>query len=318
MVRLQTLDLRIGVRVPASQPEESKGRCMMKMAKLGLFLMACSVAYSQETTVPSEKAPNEVNEALRSRVQQFYQAFVEGKFRTAYLFVAEDSQDAFMESGKDQYKKCETIKMDYTADFTKARVLESCDGVWKWHGQVINTKIPLTTFWKLANGQWDWYYVRPTEVRTPFGISKVPAEETNDGKAAPVIPDNRAMLQMVNNAVKVDKSEITLHGWEASKDELHVLNEMPGVISLILDFPGKPGLKVSCSKTELMRNEEAVVVFEYKPDDAAVLCGECAKRLTGSISGQLLIVPSGRTFPVSINFPIPPHKELPLPPEPKR
>ena len=318
MVRLQTLDLRIGVRVPASQPEENKGRCMMKMAKLGLFLMACSVAYSQETTVPSEKAPSEVNEALRSRVQQFYQAFVEGKFRAAYLLVADDSQDAFMESGKDQYKKCETIKMDYTADFTKARVLESCDGVWKWHGQVINTKIPLTTFWKLANGQWDWYYVRPTEVRTPFGISKVPAEETNDGKTAPVIPDNRAMLQLVNNAVKVDKTDITLRSNEASKDELKVRNEMPGIISVILDFPRKPGLKVTVSKEELMANEEATVVFEYKPDDESILCVDCAKRLNASITGQLHIIPSGRSFPISINFVAPPPEEKPLPKEAKK
>ena len=61
MVRLQTLDLRIGVRVPASQPDENKGRCMMKMAKLGLFLMACAAVYGQEANVPSEKTPNEVN-----------------------------------------------------------------------------------------------------------------------------------------------------------------------------------------------------------------------------------------------------------------
>jgi len=91
---------------------------MMKMLKFGLFLIPCFLAFAQRPTVPpkneapwvpSEKAPPEVNEALRARIDKFYGAFMKGKFREAYLLVSEDSQDAFMESSKDTYTSCETI-----------------------------------------------------------------------------------------------------------------------------------------------------------------------------------------------------------------
>src|SRR5690348_16195010 len=104
MVRLQTLDLRIGVRVPASQPFSAIG--WMKMLKFGLFLIPSLLAFGQEASVPSEKAPPEVNQALQARIDKFYGAFIRGKFREAYLLVSEDSQDAFMESAKDTYASC--------------------------------------------------------------------------------------------------------------------------------------------------------------------------------------------------------------------
>ncbi len=41
------------------------------------------------------KAPPKVEEALRTRIGQFYTLFQQGKFRQAEAFVAEDSKDAF-------------------------------------------------------------------------------------------------------------------------------------------------------------------------------------------------------------------------------
>jgi hypothetical protein len=59
-------------------------------------------------------------------------------------------------------------------------------------------------------------------------------------------------------------------------------------------------------------------VVEYKPDDESILCVDCCKKLKASMSGQLDIKPSGRSFAISINFIAPPPEEKPLPKEVKR
>ncbi len=289
----------------------------MKIWKFGLFLIPCILAFAQETPAPAVKPPDEVDQALRARVAQFYHAFESGKFREAYLLVSEDSQDAFMESSKDQYKKCDTIKIDYTDNFTKAKVLESCLGTMRWHGGNMPTTVPLSSNWKLQNGQWDWCYVRPTEVMTPWGISKVPPQSEIDEapKTKPVIPDARAMAQMILKAVQVDKQSVWLHSWETSRDEVHVSNAMPGSVDLKLEVPKQPGLKVHAAKTTLAQNEETTIVFEYKLDDAEVLCGDCAKKVHGTATVQLIVEPTGRVFPITVTFELPPEVEKQLPKE---
>jgi hypothetical protein len=320
MVRLQTLDLRIGVRVPASQPTPGFGVPGMRIAKLGLLLIPCVLAFGQDATVPSEKAPAAVDQALRARVSQFYQAFIDGKFRQAYLLVSEDSQDAFMESSKDQYKGCETVKIDFNDNFTKATVLESCMGMMHWHGTNLPTKVPLTSHWKLQNGDWDWYYILPTEVMTPWGKAIIRPEDQTPPTERPVIPDGKAMTSTLFTGVKLDKENVELHAWETSKDVVHVHNDMPGKLELQLDVPYQPGFKVHADKTLLNQGEVATITFEYKLDDAAILCGDCAKKVHGEMTVQLHLIP-GRIRPIQVTFQLPPtvNNELPLePPKPQK
>jgi hypothetical protein len=279
----------------------------MKLAKLGLFLISCVLAFGQETPASAEKPSPEVDKALRSRVGEFYQAFVEGKFRKAYLLVSEDSQDAFMESSKDQYQGCEIIKVDFTDNLTKATVLERCNGMMHWHGTNLPTIVPLTTHWKLQNGDWDWYYIRPTEVMTPWGIAIIrPEDQTSSPVTKPVIPDGKAMAATIFTGVKVDKDNVTLHAWETSKDVVHLHNGMPGSVDLQIDVPKQPGLKVRADKTTLNQNEEATISFEYRLDDAEVLCGDCAKKVHGTAVVQIHIVPTGKIFPIQVSFQLPP------------
>jgi hypothetical protein len=308
MVRLQTLDLRIGVRVPASQPF-SAIVWMMKMLKFGLFLIPSLLAFGQEASVPSEKAPPEVNQALQARIDKFYGAFIRGKFREAYLLVSEDSQDAFMESAKDTYASCETIKIDYTDNFTKAKVFEKCHGTMAWHGANLPSIVPLTTHWKFQNGDWDWCYVRPAEVVTPWGVSKVPPEDTDPNKPKPSIPDAKAMVQGFQNAVKADKELVTLHSWENSKEVVHLHNDMPGTVDLKLEVPKQPGLKVRLDKTTLDAGQDATLEIEYRVDDAEILCGDCAKKVQGKTVVTVLVEPIRRLVLIGLNFEAKPAEE---------
>src|SRR5260370_36632618 len=67
-------------------------------------------------------APPEVDAALRERAGKFFQAHVDGKFRQADAYVAEDAKDAFFEQDKPRYRKIEGMTIDYNDEFTKAVV----------------------------------------------------------------------------------------------------------------------------------------------------------------------------------------------------
>src|SRR5271169_3408696 len=140
----------------------------MRTLALTSILLLSGILGLAQNSEQLDKAPPEVEEALRARVDEYYHAFMEGKFKKAYLLVAEDSADAFLEADKQQYKACETIKIRYSDNFTKATVVESCKGEWKWHGTVTPTTFPVTSSWKIEDGKWCWSYVKPTQVPSPF------------------------------------------------------------------------------------------------------------------------------------------------------
>src|SRR5579862_6600434 len=105
---------------------------MRTFACSALLLAFTFVAFAQKATDWVDQAPPEVEQALRARVEQYYNAFIAGKFKEAYLLVADDSQDAFLVADKAQYKSCETVKRRYADSFSKASVLESCKSDWNF------------------------------------------------------------------------------------------------------------------------------------------------------------------------------------------
>ena len=291
----------------------------MKLFKLCPFLIVGALASAQDNSDLFEKAPPPIDEALRARVTQFYQAYTSGKFREAYPLVADDAQDAFFALSKETVKSCDILRIKYSDDFTKADVVEACKGEWNYHGTKTATSFPLTSHWKIVDRQWYWYYVKPTTAPSPFsptGFASVGPDSQADGpaKPLPVIPANPVeAARNILSRVKVDKNTIKLRGYETSKDELHVTNEMPGQITLSIDPIAFPGLKVTPGKTELQANEQTSVVFEYRLDDATIECGDCAKRVKSTLTAQLHVQPTGQIFPITVIFGIPPELEKQIP-----
>ena len=304
MVRLQTLDLRIGVRVPASQPNQRGVRSVMKA--LSLCLLLTTAAFAQENSDLFDKAPPPIDDALRARVTQFYDLYQAGKFKQAFSLVAEDSQDAFFSSGKEDYKDCRIIKINYSDNFTKAAVVNSCKSTWLWHGQVTPSVVPVTTNWKVVEDRWYWCYVRPTFVRSPFspnGTVPLPPDQPEGETKTPVVPkDPAAEAKAILAKVSVDKNTITLRADRASKDEVRVQNDMPGWISLQLGPSPVPGLKITASKIDIAPGTSVPVVFEYNPEDTSIACSDCAKRIESGATFALQILPTWQQFPITIKF----------------
>lgn len=270
---------------------------MKTLALSSLLLLTGFAAFGQDHSDLFDKAPPAIDDALRGRVAQFYDAFVAGKFKAAYALVADDSQDKFFELSKDEYKSFEIIKIHYSENFTKATVVTAVKSDWRWHGASTVTTFPLTSNWEVVDGQWYWHYVRPTMAPTPFsptGFVPVPPESTTDN--AGLIPkDIPGVAQGILAKVSVDKASVRLRSNETSQDVVHVRNDMPGSVSLKLDKVDIPGLKVTMGKADLQAHEETTVTFEWRLDDPA-------KKMTGHSIVQLRVEPTNQVFPISVDF----------------
>src|SRR5437868_9333254 len=119
--------------------------------------LLCVVCWGQEPDDLFTKAPPAVDEALRARVSQFYQLQSDGKFRQADQMVAEESKDTYFEADKRRCRKFNLVRINYTADFKEASAVVNCDTDMTFSRSIMKVTVPLTTFWKVLDGQWMWY-----------------------------------------------------------------------------------------------------------------------------------------------------------------
>jgi hypothetical protein len=294
----------------------------MKSLKLCLLPLSCILAFCQDTPVPSENAPPEIDQALRARVTQFYSANISGKWRDAFQVVADDMQNQYLEASKETYDRCDTVKITYTDNFTKATVRENCHGEYRWHNSHIPATIPLTSTWKVVDGQWFWYFLKPTEVMTPWGLStitpddpKAPGSTTVNTNIETVLKDPASMARTILSQIKVDKKEIHLLGYETSKDELHISNTMPGTISVLINCAPLPGFHIKQASADIGPKETSAIVFEYDAEEAKKQCGDCYKLPKPKLIANIRIEPTAQVFSVRIVFAIPPELEKQLPKE---
>src|ERR1039458_4081646 len=150
---------------------------LLVMATAALFGQTPPATPEKAPPPASQKAPPEVDAALRTRITQFYQLEVEGRFNQALQLVAEDTKDLFVGSSKPTYHSSEIQSIRYSDDFTKAEVMVLVTRllpIQGFMGHPVPTKT--TSRWKLENGQW-CYYVDPQKdlPATPFGRPDPPA-----------------------------------------------------------------------------------------------------------------------------------------------
>jgi hypothetical protein len=293
----------------------------MKYLKFCLLPLGCFLAVSQEN-IPSENAPPAVDQALRARVTQFYSANISGKWRDAFQVVADDMQNEYLAASKDTYDRCDTVKISYSENFTKALVRENCHGEYNWHNSHIPATLPLSSTWKVVDGQWFWYWQKPTEVMTPWGLSSIPpdAQKTPGASAVntnieTVLKDPASMAKSILNQIKVDKREIHLLGYETSKDELHISNSMSGYVSVRIDCAPLPGFHVTQAKADIGPKETSTIVFDYDAEEAKKECGDCYKLPKPKLTANIRIEPTAQVFSIRISFAIPPELEKQIPKE---
>ena len=265
-----------------------------KLCVIALWALSC---LAQNPAEQFEKAPPDVDSALRARVTKFYQAHVDGKFRAADAFVAEDSKDAFFSMEKPHCRAFQIGLVTYAENFSKATVMVACDTdlTLPMAPGPMPVKMPIRSVWKVADGQW-WWYVEPpnqSDVKTPFGIHKANPPVGTPAAGAAAAQGMSVDLQSLSKMVAADKSVVKFNAGAPGSDKVRVRNGMPGAVTLSLEPPSSEGLKFQFDRTALNQGETAVLSITYAPS---------AERKPSAQTLAIVVEPLGRRLPIRIQF----------------
>ena len=255
-----------------------------------------------------EKAPPDVDAALRERIGKFYQAHVDRRLRAADDVVAEDSKDMFFAIAKPHFLGWEIASITYSDNFTKAKAVVACDIDWA-NPRIgkIRVKQPLASLWKVVDGQWYWYMEPVKSWETPFGDMK-PGPDRKEPLIAPGAFKG-VKVEDVLSQVKITPAELEMSGYEPSSAEAIITNQMPGKVTLRLDYAGFSGLNIELSKTELASGESAKISIRLTPADKAP---------KPTVMARIHVEPTNQVLPLKVRFTVPPEIQKNLPPLPRK
>ncbi len=215
------------------------------------FLLAAAALALAAGQKPAAAPPPEVEKALRERVAKFYQAHVDGKYRQAEQYIAEDSKDLYYASQKPHYLNYSIQRIEWAENFTVATVFTRCELELRHPiAGTMNFNVLSDSSWKLENGLWVWFidpnlqrgafgetrHVEPGSAKPPYAVSGtkpsggIVAQHANPEK----------LLSAVAGAVKADKSEVRLEG-PGSSAEVVLTNTLGGPVKLKLQVPVDAG-----------------------------------------------------------------------------
>ena len=243
------------------------------------------------------KAPPAIDEALRDRVIQFYQAHVDGKFRAADQMVAEDSKDVFFEMEKRRCNSFEIGRINYKETFTKAQVMILCDTQMMMVPVGVRpVKLPLSSLWKQIDGKWFWYVDPAVGKDSPFGgamkAGPMPAAGASPALTADMMkgPDPASLKLMV----QVDRQDARFNLAQPGEQVIVVSSKLPGIAKLSVDQTSFPGLEGKLEKTELQTGESAKLTIVYTPAAGRPRVGQHLTEV------RLRVEPIGRVFPIQV------------------
>jgi hypothetical protein len=236
---------------------------------LPVALLAAWSAMAQNPAELFTKAPPDVDEALRARISKFFQARVDGKPRRAEELVAEESKDYYYNMKKPKYLAFEIRQIEYSDNFTKAKVVVLVDTYLPVLGFADKpVKAPLISTWKVVEGQWYWYIDPDVINMTPFGkLGTPPGVDTSKAPSPPPPPDmsKGPDAAALGKQVRADKQVVRLKPRLPSSDQVTIGNLLPGSVSLELQSVRIAGLDVRLDRTDLKSGEKAVLSFQFEP-----------------------------------------------------
>jgi hypothetical protein len=257
--------------------------------------------------IPAPPAPPEVEQALRSRVTEFFQDFVDGKFRQAINLVADETQDEYFASTKADIKTFNIDGIVFSDNFTKADVKLTVKQVWKMRAegfmQSMVVDSPWSTDWKIENGKWVYYHqIQPNGWATPMGPSEG-FRKPDGSKPVPLSLDSATLnseAQRILNQSSVDKSEVFFGPGKPDSAKVVFHNGAPGSVSISL--VGLPnvlaGFSAKLDKQTVDAGQDAVIEISYNPPAGL-------ENAPPPFALAVDVAPFGQEFPVVINFAAP-------------
>lgn len=274
----------------------------MIMSKKLFALAGISVALFAQAT-PTDvftKAPPEIDSALRKRVEQFLQAHVDGKWRTALMLTAEDSQDLFMGMEKYRYLNYKVDHIEWSENFTKAKVTSVVEVNWRPSVRMseVNMKVPILSTWKIENGDWFWHTVPRNKWETPWGTMNLGKSAEEQKNVQSIVEQIRTMdPKAILRQVEISRRDINLQCCASSTDQVEIFNGTPGEISLVISKPTTKGLTITLAKDRLQSGEKTTLTFLHDPP---------MKREIAPEQGYVTVEPFGIALNYTITYALDP------------
>ena len=236
---------------------------MLRFILLAIFATG---SFAQNPGDAFNKPPADVDQALRTRITEFYDLHVKGEFRKAEAWVAEDTKDLYYSSSKTKYLSFEIGRIEYFDNFTRAKATVLCEQYIMLPGFMGKPmKVPAPSTWKLVDGTWYWF-VDPESLRTtPFGkMNPGPPRESASPPATKTIPEIPTTVpDFIYKQVKADKTSVTLKAGESER--VIITNSAQGVMNISLTG-SVPDVEVKLDRTALSAGEKAVLTLEAGHD----------------------------------------------------
>jgi hypothetical protein len=230
------------------------------MYRIALLALLSAFAFAQSDDPFKPKPPAEVDQALRARVQEFFDLHVKAQYRKAEELVAEDTKDYFYTHDKPKYLSCEISKVDYTENFTKASAVVTCERYVMLPGFSDRPmKVPGTSTWKLVDGKWYWYVDQDALLNTPFGRMKAGDFPANGAKPAPPALANLPTTgDFLMSQVKMEPQSVRLKRGESA--QVTFSNRAPGLVDLVVSIK-LAGVEAKFDHSKLKSGESATLVL---------------------------------------------------------
>jgi hypothetical protein len=210
------------------------------------------------------------NEALLlERVEQFWKAFEEKKYRKADALVLEDDKDAFFVWPKKEIFNLGKSEVRMVNDGKMAQVLTTLETDEFMVG-IGKMRIPrqILTHWKFVDDNWWWFQPETSIIEGPFGKWDY-GRKAGDGSAQPV--SVAAAISMgpkfeeLQKMVTPDKTQIRFDFKKGGTETIEFSNKMPGAVKLILDTPPFSEFDIKVDPVEIPREASGVVIVKYTP-----------------------------------------------------
>jgi len=226
------------------------------MLRFVFILAGVGVCLAQTPADLFNKPPEDVDQALRARITEFYQDHVDGKFRQAEPLVAEDTKDFFYGSNKPKYLSFEISRIEYFDGYTRAKATVTVQEFVLIPGFTDKPlTVPTPSTWKLIDGKWYWYVDQATLNQTPFGTMKAgPGNGASSGQIT--IPSLQDLK--LDTLVKADKQQLKLK--PGGTDQVVLTNHAQGSISLSV-LGAIPGVQVQLNHMDVKAGEQATLTF---------------------------------------------------------
>lgn len=232
------------------------------------MLVALAAALpAQQPSALLSKAPPDVDENLRARVNEFYELQKAGKFRSSEQFVCEDSKDTYYAADKRQWTSVHIQRIDYAAGFQDAKVTTALGSEFTNRAGRMPVIFPYTSVWKIESGKWCYFLPPPgsVTVQTPFG----PMMAGNKGFETATPPGKPIDPSILARAVRMSVAELQIPATGKSQFEVEFENTIQGQVSLRFLPPPIEGLTARLAKSELGPGEKTVLSITFTPGPKA-------------------------------------------------